>query len=249
MNYKIVIPSYQRAKSIKEKTLRMLKLHNIQKEIIHIFVASEEEKVEYEKENPEYKIIVGVLGITHQRNFIQKYFPVGTLLLSLDDDVESVSILHEDKLKPIVDLGNIIYQGFSECFKHNARLWGIYPVHNAFFMSHTISKDLKFCIGSFYGIINPGEELLNPSLDGGKEDYWRSILFWLADKAVIRINYVAHKTKMIKNPGGMQTQGLQARIEKETAATNKLLELYPDLVRLNPKRKSPFPEIILKRGR
>jgi hypothetical protein len=243
MEYQVVIPSYKRAKVIKDKTLRVLQLHNIPKNRINIFV-TEEEKLQYESENPGYKVIVGVLGLVQQRNFIQTQFPKNAFLLSMDDDVENLSILHEGKLRPLGNLEEVINLGFSECLKHKARLWSIYPVNNAFFMKHTITTDLKFCIGSFFGMINPGTEIINPSPDGCKEDYLRTIQFWIADRAIIRINYIAHKTNYGGGTGGLQEAG---RLKKEQDAVKYLLEEYPDLVRLNPKRKSAFPEILLKR--
>jgi len=36
-------------------------------------------------------------------------------------------------------------------------------------------------------------------------------------------------------------------MEKEVDAVRYLLTNYPELVRLNPRRKSPFPEVLLKR--
>ena len=39
------------------------------------------------------KIVVGKKGITNQRIFISKYFPVGTNIVSLDDDVEKMQKL------------------------------------------------------------------------------------------------------------------------------------------------------------
>ena len=243
MDYQIVIPSYKRAQSIKHKTL--LLLHGIPKHKIHIFVASEEELSNYVKENgPDYKYIVGVKGLVQQRNFIQSYFPIGTLLFSLDDDVEGFTILEYGKLVQLRDLDLLINTGFSECLRHGARLWSIYPVNNAFFMRNTITQDFKFCIGSCFGFINPGSTLLNPSPDGCKEDYIRTIQFWNVDHKIIRINYVGHKTNYGGGTGGLQDE---SRVEKEIRAVNKLLEDYPTLVRLNTKRKGPFPEILLKR--
>ena len=44
MDYKIAIPSYKRAVTIQNKTLKLLNEHNIDKNKITIFVADEEEK-------------------------------------------------------------------------------------------------------------------------------------------------------------------------------------------------------------
>ena len=245
MNYQIVIPSYRRPQSIKYKTLETLAMYGIPKHRIHIFVASEEELSNYVAVNGnDYRYIVGVKGLVQQRNFIQSCFPIGTFLLSLDDDVEGFSILEEGKLVQLRDLEQVIHTGFSECVKHNARLWSVYPVHNAFFMRNNITKDFKFCIGSCFGFVNPGAELQNPSPDGCKEDYIRTIQYWNADHKIIRINYVAHKTNYGGGTGGLQDG---SRLEKEIQAVNKLLEDYPTLVRRNTRRKGPFPEILLKR--
>jgi len=244
MNFQIVIPSYKRPKELKRKTLATLSLYNIPKHRIHIFVASDQELAIYEKEiGNDYRYIVGVPGLVQQRNFIQTCFPIGTFLFSLDDDVEGFSVFEEGKLAPLRDLEQVINTGFSECITHGARLWSIYPVHNAFFMRNTITKDFKFCIGSCFGIVNPGAEILNPSPDGCKEDYIRTIQYWNVDKKIIRINYVAHKTHYGGGTGGLQDS---PRLEKEIRAVNKLLEDYPTLVRRNTKRKSIFPEILLR---
>lgn len=245
MNYHIVIPSYKRAKDIGRKTLNTLAHHNIPKHRITIFVASEEELKDYVAENgPDYKYVVGILGLVPQRNFIQTCFPVGTFLFSLDDDVESFSILEDGALVPLRDLEQVINTGFSECVKHGARLWSVYPVRNAFFMRNNVSTDFKFCIGSCFGIINPGEALLNPQADSAKEDYIRTIQYWNADHKIVRLNYIAHKTKYYKGTGGLNDE---ARLSREINAVNKMLEDYPTLVRRNPKRKGDFPEILLKR--
>ena len=43
MDYKIAIPSYKRAETIKNKTLKLLMDHNIDKNKITIFVADNDE--------------------------------------------------------------------------------------------------------------------------------------------------------------------------------------------------------------
>jgi hypothetical protein len=115
-------------------------------------------------------------------------------------------------------------------------------------MRHTITTDFKFCIGSFFGMINPGVDLHNPAPSGAKEDYYRTIMFWNADRKIIRINYIAHKTKYAGGVGGLQT-GIDVRLKNERKAVEELLHNYPELVRMNTKRKSPFPEILLRRSR
>ena len=52
IDYKIAIPSYKRAHTLKNKTLKILQEYKIDPKKIHIFVANEEEKKEYEKVIP-----------------------------------------------------------------------------------------------------------------------------------------------------------------------------------------------------
>ena len=56
-----------------------------------------------------HKLVIGKLGITHQRIFISKYFPIGQYIVSLDDDIEEVSKLRgTDKLVKIKDLNQFL---------------------------------------------------------------------------------------------------------------------------------------------
>ena len=49
MDYKIAIPSYKRAETIKKKTLKLLSNYNIDPERIKVFVADKKEYNEYKK--------------------------------------------------------------------------------------------------------------------------------------------------------------------------------------------------------
>jgi hypothetical protein len=86
----IAIPSFKRSIQIKEKTLNTLQSYHIPLEQIYIFVASDEEALDYKRENPDYRIVIGVLGLPQQRNFIMDYFEIGTQIVSLDDDIEGI---------------------------------------------------------------------------------------------------------------------------------------------------------------
>lgn len=243
----VCIPSYNRVQTLKEKTLTVLQTYKIPASKIYIFVANEEQKKMYEEglDKDSYaKLVVGVKGLAEVRNFIFEYFPVGKRLVQCDDDIrafleyDSRARRHE---KPLKDLNAVIERGFAECKKAGARLWGVYPVPNGFFMKPTVSTDFKFCIGSFWGCINPGRELLLP-FGGEKEDYQRTIQFWEADGAVVRLNFVAPKTAYYKEPGGMQEGD---RVAKQRATVKRMLKKWPQYIKLNPRRKSGYPELKL----
>ena len=246
MDYSIVIPSYKRAETCRDKTLAVLHEYRIPKEKITVVVADKDEKAKYEAilDPKTYgTILVGVPGLSDVRNWIFEHFPKGTPLVSCDDDIrgfieyDASQKRHERKLR---SLTTIIKRGFSECKKADCRFWGVYPSANGFFMKPTVTTDLRFIIGSFWGCLNPGKDI---HLDRSeKEDYERTIKFFIKDDAVVRLNFVSPKTAYYKEPGGMQTRN---RLKHQHVAVKALLKKYPLFVKSNPTRKSGFPEIRL----
>lgn len=254
VDWKVVVPSYNRVDGFREKTLKTLQHHKIPASRIYLFVANEEQKALYEaglEPGSVGHIVVGEKGLPAVRNFIFKHFPVGTPLVSFDDDVRGFVCLDppKGKLRDVrpAELGELFDMAFAECKKVGARFWGDYPVPNAYFMSNAISYDLKFIMGSFWGCFNPGKEVQITIGNGEKEDYMRTIQFWEQDHAVVRLNFLSHKTATYNEAGGLQSDGQQARIEREKATVDALLKKYPQYLRANPRRKGPFPEVLLIR--
>lgn len=241
----VAIPSYKRAESIQEHTLATLKKYGVEPERIYIFVADKDEEEDYRSKIPKAlynKIVIAKKGVHNARNIINEYFPVGQKIVEMDDDIKGF-IEFDPKAKrhekPLVSLKRVIERGFAEAQKHGARLWGIYPSANGFFMKDTVSTDLKFIVGCFWGEINPGKEI---HLDfSEKDDYLRTLLFYEKDGVVVRLNFVAPKTGYYKTPGGLQSN--DKRKENQEIAVKELLRRYPDWVKVNPNRKSGFPEI------
>ena len=72
-----------------------------------------------------HRIILGVIGLRDQRNYITKYFPEKQLIVELDDDVKDVlklipgkgknreEIQKNNKLSPIKDLHSFIIGAFN----------------------------------------------------------------------------------------------------------------------------------------
>jgi hypothetical protein len=248
-DYVVAIPSYKRATTLTEKTLTTLKGYRIPASKIYIFVADKEEEDVYRNTVPKdlyFKIVVGIKGIKEVRNFITGYFPVGKHIVCMDDDVKGFLEYDEKEKrheKPLVSLEKVIKKGFEECKKAGARLWGVYPIANGFFMKPSVTEDLKFIVGVFFGIINPGLAKLKIPVDM-KTDYYITLRMYELDERVIRINSVAPKTAYYKEAGGIQAE--EGRHKKSKDAAEMLIKLYPDWVKLNPNRKSGFVEIRLK---
>lgn len=246
--YEIAIPSYKRPETLRDKTLAILKAYRIPVAKITVFVADkEQEKIYRETLKPGTygKIVVGIVGMGAIRNFISNYYTIGTPIVNIDDDIKGFLEYDADKPrkeKPLKSLLAVIKKGFSECEKAGARLWGVYPVANGFFMKPKVSTDLRYVIGSFWGCINPGVKEIKITLDD-KEDYQRSILYYMADGAIVRLNMVAPISSYYKEPGGMQEERTKQRVEK---SARWLVKEFPEFAVLNPSKKSGYMEVRLR---
>ena len=75
MTYIVCIPSYSRAAFCNEKTLNMLRAYDIPKEIIYVYVASQEEYDRYKEvlDASLYgDLVIGVRGLIQQRQYIME---------------------------------------------------------------------------------------------------------------------------------------------------------------------------------
>ena len=224
--YVIAIPTYNRSDVIFRKTITTLLNGGINYKHIFIFVANAKEKNTYAAALPDYKIIVGKLGIANQRIFIRNFFKPGQYVVSIDDDIEQVLTLHKDKLAPIKDLHSFFLKAYDDLKRERKYMWGIYPVRNPFFMKQTTSTGLSFIIGALHGFIVRHDKKLNPStLAEGKEDYEQSILYFLRDGGVIRYNFITIKTKFLAK-GGLG----EDRFERNKLSADFLFHKYPNLV-------------------
>lgn len=241
MSYIIAIPSYNRAETIKHKTLQLLK--EIPAHQIYIFVSSKDQKSEYELSlgDHEYNIVVGVKGITAQRNFIMDYFPLGTHIVSIDDDVDSLlSLSKEGEMVRFPNVHDFITRAFQDLSSYNLSLFGIYPTPNAFFLKNqpSVTTSLKFIIGGFYGFVNKRMHV-HPK---EKEDVHFTILNFMADKGVLRYNHISYKTKF-KATGGLGP--IENRFDSNKTAAEFLASNYPQYARIKI-RKSGMYEIMLR---
>ena len=233
-SYVVSIPSYNRPEAIVKKSLQTLADGHVPNNLVHIFVANKTEEKRYKTMVPKKlygKIIIGKIGITEQRKFIIKYYPENQNIVSIDDDVEGLFRKKNDK--ELVKVNNI-HKFFNDAFttikKENLYIWGIYPVHNPFFMKKSISTDLKFIIGTLYGFINRKTKTIQPSSTiKEKEDYEQSILYFIKDGGVVRFNDITIKAKK-HSPGGLGiTDG---RLDANRIAAKYLKKTYPGYVNL-----------------
>jgi len=244
VDYVVAIPTYKRYDEVATKTLPTLKRGKVPTNKIFVFVASKsEEKLYKEKMDPNtyHKIVVGKKGLVPQRRYISQYFPEGTKIVSMDDDVQNMIQLKRDNtLKKISNLDTLFKRFFNTLTKHGLYLWGVYPVKNNLFMKHKTTTDLRFVIGVVHGYINRHSKDLYPSMKSvSKEDIEQSILFYLKDGGVLRFNDITFTTKF-NAPGGLG----QDRFKMNKDAQEYLVKTYPKIAKARF-RPDGTPEITL----
>ena len=247
---KICIPSYKRASSITNKTLKMLENYNINRNQIYIFVVLEELEDYKNATEGKYNIVVGFKGLAAQRNYITNYFNEKTLILMLDDDIISFNEMKDEKtLIPVKDIKEVVINAFNMCEIYNAYIWGIHQTtHNPYFMRNSITLDFSFLVGHMYGFINRHNEDLKITLDI-KEDYERTIKYFLKDNILIKLNKYSCKTFTYKNIGGIQEEMSDRSLESEVSS-KLLIQKYPNFFKirdteLNRSVKSRYIELKL----
>jgi len=246
-NWIIAIPSYKRAETLKEKTLATLSHYKINPALIHVFVANKEEYNTYKATlDPKTygHLHIAIPGMAAVRNYITRFFPKGKAIFNMDDDIRGFlewspkARRHE---RPLQDLKAVISTGFATLRKEGLRLFGFYPVSNGFFMKDGYTTDLRYIIGSVWGILNPGP-VLTVTIDD-KEDYLRSVMMYLLDGGVVRFSCIAPQSAYYKEEGGMQEERTMSRIDGSARA---MVAAFPDLVTLNLSKKSGMPEVRLR---
>jgi len=263
-DYVVAIPSYKRPETLRDKSLRVLREYSIDPKRIYIFVANKEQKKIYEETLPKNgyrELVIGVPGIKNIRNFMPRYFPEGQYIFYMDDDITAIYTAvnkplsegnpYDKKFNKTIrlkSLKNLIKMGFKLSEKTGITNWGVYPVYNPYFMKPTtkkineyVSTNLCYIIGFMIGVINNRKAEIRTIDD--KEDYERSIKYYLKDNGLLRFNNITCETRCYTEPGGMQVERTKQRIHDSAVY---LVKKYPKLATLNTSKKSGYTEIRLR---
>ena len=229
----IAIPSYLRHQMISKKTLRFLREVDYPKELITIFVASYQELQIYESQissNLYGQIIIGVLGLKEQRNFISNYYPDGEIICQMDDDVDRI-------VCPYLSFQQILQKAYIELTMNTCGLWGILPKDDTRCFSDSVTTHLTHILGSFFICRNHRDIILTTN---EKEDYERSIVYFLRYGSVRRYKGAGVRTRYGINEGGLQQPGRVIRMYNEAEYLSKK---YPTLCK--PILKNELPDLRL----
>lgn len=246
MTFEVAIASHARAERVGRQTLTMLAEGGVPAECITLFVAGEEIDTYKSEVDPGLygALQVGADSMVGQRHVIQAYYPEGQRVLAVDDDVKSIDRYIDAKtVQPVRDLESCITQLFDASERHGTRLWGLYPVHNPYFMKPRANVGLYFLIGSVVGYVNshdPHLKVRGPS----KLDYERTLRWWRRDGAVTRFEYLAANTHMFA-PGGVTAGDRPDRHEMNEISVDRLLEEFGEFIAVKKKRSRLGREIRL----
>ena len=172
------------------------------------------------------------------------YYPEGTPVLFMDDDVEEVRILDPQNSKNNIrapDLfDDVIVPGFNAMRENHAYIWGMYAAGNPGFMagigfdddteenSSAIPIGNVYIIGSFFGaVIRHDPKLLVGCAD--KEDHERSVAHFIKDGRVVRLDYVTVVSAYYEAKGGLQVTRTDETVR---IGAEYMLKHYPKYVRV-----------------
>lgn len=228
---KFAIPTYKRVE--KQLTLEMLKNFGYSKDEIVISTQTKEDYEAYKNKYGNDCVVIYREGhsVTDNRNTLLDYFEKGQWLIMLDDDIKAFLKLDGNNLTKIEtkqELDKMFNDFFEYTEKNNGKMWGVYPIKNAFFMKRSISK--RNIINSCLGIIN---DLRFDENYKAKEDIELCCRYLKNGYNVIRFNFITYDVRHKQKGGCSDTW----KSDENIKVSNKLVFKYPNLLRLNSKRK------------
>lgn len=234
MDYRIAIPSYARPEAIKDKTLHMLDQMSVDRDRILVVCATPEEKERYDASlGNGWRTEVAELGVPLARAWYHRYFPEGTRIISVDDDIEGLYQKSGVKLIPYAgSIDDLVEDGFSQCEAAGAKLWGVYPVFNGMFMNDQTVVGLRFICAAFFGSY-AGDPIFQDRHGSDGEDWESTLRSFISYNKVVRLEYVTFKTRMWQDvEGGISQEvgGLDNRMKLRETSLQDIATRYPQLV-------------------
>lgn len=225
------IPTYNRAK--KQDTLTWLLAMGYK----NIVVATQVEE-DYQSIKSRYGSSATILfrearNAAGNRNTILKYAKEKGVkwVVCIDDDSSAIMVKKSNSLQTVKskeDLNAFIEVSIKDAETIGAKIWGVYPVANPFFMNEKKVSDC-ILIGTMLCI---STDLLFDEKFDVKEDYELCCRTIAGGAHTLRFNNYTIKAKHLTNDGGCK-----GKWENNSKFAKELCFLYPDIVRENPRRK------------
>ncbi len=231
-SFQTAIVSHDRAETCRDKTVATAIQAGIDPSTITVFVAANEVDI-YRQVLPNVTVKEGGDTLRDQRNAVYQAYPEGERVLCLDDDISRWIITWKDDVaETLADAQTFFTEAFESLERYNLRMFGIYPVANARFMSVRKRIGAWFCIGQTYGIINDPSYRHQVQI---KEDWERTLWHFKHDGGVLRFENIAAVTSM-RAKGGIASRLGAGRSEQNDHDAKILLRKYSQVVEERPGR-------------
>jgi len=253
MHYEIAIPSYERPHIVDKATLSTLVRHGADLDRVTVWTATDEQREIYQS-TLEHDVAIKTAqpGVMAARQHYHRHYPEGTRILNIDDDIQDLQQKDGDQLRvPDMTVDEIVELAFGLCEKTGARIWGIHPVQNGYFLRNEITVGLRYICGGFYGSFGGDREMLGPRvtdpLHSSGEDFELSLASFVAHGSVIRLEYLTLITKNFAK-GGIDARSASLgfdRLELHRDGMVALAAAYPELSKVYTKA-GDVPNLRLK---
>ena len=234
--FKICIPSLGRAQLLNDTTLELIRHLNVE---IYIFLTNHIDFLNYKDiigKGFHYILDTKCVGIGNIRTKIRNYFPTGTKIIMLDDDLTDI----KQKTNPECNLYNLFNKMFATMEKEETKFAGCNPCGNTFFMKEGYSTNLRYTGGHLIAEIIREKEDRIAVTESHMEDYIANIEYFKKDKKLIRFNDVYVETKYYNPVGGICQQygGLEERIKDAEKLAKELEVRYAGFAKAHYKKGS-----------
>lgn len=218
---KFVIPSHQRSKILKEKTLKYLDMMDVKRKDVYVFIREDDKDFEgYNNIEGINLLPIDIKGIGATHNYITEHFEEGEFIVEIDDDLED---LVDNERKSIISFIGLCEEMKSKMEEVGCSYGGSYSVANPMFMSkcERYTTDLRYCLGCIRWRFIRKEIKVETNY---AEDMENCILHFMRDKKILKNNWIAPKTKNYAE-GGCNGDG--RNFESEKKDKKFLAEKYP----------------------
>ena len=222
----IAIMSYARPELLARLTIPTLDRHHADHDKIIVFVADQEQAEIYRQHVPDtIKIDITALGHFTSIREAHTRYPKDTRLLTLDDDIAAIEMKDGDKLATFDGtIDDLATTGFDLCERYGSRMWGIYPVRNAFYMADQAVVGLRYIVGCLWGTYAQDVAVMtdNRLTMSSGNDFETTLQSYRHHGSVTRLDYITVHTKYFAD-GGIDAELKQRGIDNRQTDHSKVL--------------------------
>lgn len=235
MDFVVLIPSYDRPKILRDKTLAFLKKHNVPNHKIFVFLRDQNE-FDYYNLNEYNIVLTGATGIEDTRNYLQHWAYTSDYdkVIYMDDDIKDIYEM-KNPVDNFIEFGNNLLKEIDE---KGLSIGGICPYKNTFYMKPSTTTTLKYIIGCFRAeIIRRDKPIIECTMDQF-EDMEFTCRYFLRDGGVLRKNGYCLNTKYFNPIGGIcgSMGGMEERQKKMDINSKKMMHMFPKMCRVVNKK-------------